>query len=369
MRKNFLFICLCAIFFGTISVQAIDLSAECAVLYEPVSNRFIFEKNKDEKRGIASTTKIVTAITALEYGDLSDDVCTSKTAADIEGSSVWLEEGEIHTMENLLYALLLSSGNDASVAIAEHIGGLEESFVSLMNQTAQMAGAQNSNFKNPSGLDDEDHYSTAADLARLMNYAEKNPIFTKIIKTKKHEMPWEGHPYNRVLENHNRLLTLYEGCTGGKTGFTKKCGRCLVSSATKNGVHLIAVTLNAPDDWNDHIKMFDYGFSLFENRKITEHNAFVGKITINNGQKTDVDCVYESALSIPVLESDSIHTEKRLTKNTTAPIRKGTVVGYTDVILNNKNVARVNIIANESCLPIYKPGFYDYFCLFLRQLF
>ena len=357
------------VFHGTICGRALDLSAECAVLYEPVSERYIFEKNKDEKRGIASTTKIVTAVTALEYGNLSDDVCTSKAAADIEGSSVWLEEGEVHTLENLLYALMLSSGNDASIAIAEHIGGSVESFASLMNQTARIAGVRNSNFKNPSGLDDEEHYSTASDLAKIMHYAEENPIFSKIIITQKHEIPWEGHPYNRVLENHNRLLTLYESCTGGKTGFTKKCGRCLVSSATQNGIHLIAVTLNAPDDWNDHIKMFEYGFSVLENKKITTQEEFAGNFIVKNGRKKQIMGIYESDFSIPFLEKDLIVTTKNFSKNTTAPIKKGTVVGYTDVILNNKNIKRINILASESCLQAYTPGLFDYFRLFLRRLF
>ncbi|MBR3942912.1 MAG: D-alanyl-D-alanine carboxypeptidase, partial [Clostridia bacterium] len=323
---------------------ALELSASSAVLYEPVSGRFLIWKDGDLKLGIASTTKILTAITALEHGNVSDTVVTSKKSAEIEGSSVWLEEGEKQVLKDLLYALMLASGNDAAVAIAEHIAGSEEDFSRLMNQIAKLAGATNSNFINASGLYQTNHYSTAEDLARIMAYAEQNTLFKEIISTSEYKLPWEGHPYMRVIKNHNRLLREYDGCTGGKTGYTKKCGRCLVSSATRNGIHLIAVTINAPDDWNEHKKMLDYGFSILTSKHITEKDEPVTFMKVQNGEKELIRTVFESAFAIPVLKEDAVEKDVVFYKNITAPIKKGAVVGCANIKLNKKIVKTINII-------------------------
>ncbi len=368
--KKFLVV-LTLLFYSIQSINcfALELSASSAVLYEPVSNRFLIWKNGDTKRGIASTTKILTAITALEHGNVSDTVVTSKKAAEIEGSSVWLEEGESQTLNDLLYALMLASGNDAAIAIAEHVAKSEDDFSILMNQTAKLAGATNSNFVNSSGLYHDNHFSTAEDLAKIMAYAEQNDLFKEIISTKTYTLPWEGHPYNRVISNHNRLLTEYEGCTGGKTGYTKKCGRCLVSSATRNGVHLIAVTINAPDDWNDHKKMFDYGFSALKSNTVCNQNEFVGNFDVKDGKNNSVRAVYETTFSVPILSDDAVKIETIFCKNNTAPINKGAVIGYANIKLNDKMIDSVNIISDESCQAVAKVNFFNTLGVLIKNLF
>lgn len=237
------------------------VSAANAVLLEANSNRVLYEKESDEQVPIASITKVMTAIVAIEYGQLDDVVSVSERAIQTEGSSIYLNKGEQMTLEDLLYGLMLRSGNDAANAIAEHIGGSIEGFVHLMNEKAAYIGMTRTNFANPHGLDDDKHYSTAYDIAILMSYAMKNEIFQTISSTKSYMSSNRTYAWH----NKNKLLTsLYEHCNGGKTGFTRRAGRTLVTTAQKNGMDLIAVTLNAPNDWNDHISLYEWGYSTYE---------------------------------------------------------------------------------------------------------
>lgn len=239
---------------------AVDLSARAAVLIDGKSGKVLFEKNKDERLPMASTTKIMTGLLACESKKMKKVVTVSPVASGTEGSSLWLEPGEKQTLENLTYGLMLRSGNDAAVAIAEYLGGSTEAFALMMNERAKKIGVQNTGFQNPNGLDAEGHFTTAYDLALISREAMKNKKFRKIVSTKSKTIPWESSEWDRSLTNHNKMLWRYEGCNGIKTGFTKKSGRCLVTSAKRGKTKLICVTLNAPDDWNDHTKMLDYGF-------------------------------------------------------------------------------------------------------------
>ncbi|MFD1707097.1 D-alanyl-D-alanine carboxypeptidase family protein [Siminovitchia sediminis] len=240
-----------------------DVSAESAVLMEQDSGRVLYEKKADEVRRIASITKIMTAVLAIESGKMDETVRVSRSAAFAEGSSIYLKPGERIKLRDLVYGLMLRSGNDAANAIAEHLGGSIEGFAFMMNSKAEEIGMTNTFFSNPSGLDShEKHYSTAYDMALLMRYAMQNETFREISGTKfytqKHE---EGARYWR---NKNRLLTeKYKYATGGKTGYTKRAGRTLVTTASRSHENLIAVTLHASDDWNDHIAMYEYGFDEF----------------------------------------------------------------------------------------------------------
>lgn len=242
------------------NVLAVDLSARAAVLIDGKSGKVLFEKNKDERLPMASTTKIMTGLLACESKKMKKVVTVSPVASGTEGSSLWLEPGEKQTLENLTYGLMLRSGNDAAVAIAEYLGGSTEAFALMMNERAKKIGVQNTGFQNPNGLDAEGHFTTAYDLALISREAMKNKKFRKIVSTKSKTIPWESSEWDRSLTNHNKMLWRYEGCNGIKTGFTKKSGRCLVTSAKRGKTELICVTLNAPDDWNDHTKMLDYGF-------------------------------------------------------------------------------------------------------------
>lgn len=233
--------------------HALSLSASAAILRD-MDGEVLFEKNSTASLPMASTTKIMTAICAIENCNTNIPVTIDERAVGIEGSSVYLTKGERISIKELIFALMLNSGNDAAMAIAIAVSGSAEDFVLLMNNTAKRIGALNTNFTNPSGLYDEAHFTTAQDLAKITAYAMQNPLFRHIVscKTQKISAP-EG---SRYLKNHNRLLTELEGCIGVKTGYTKKCGRCLVSARKIGEREYIAVTLRAPDDWNDHRAMY-----------------------------------------------------------------------------------------------------------------
>ena len=244
------------------------LSASGAILMEQGSGRVLYDQNSDVPARIASITKIMTAIVAIESGKLDETVTVSQTAVMTEGSSIYLKTGEKIKLEDLLYGLMLRSGNDAANAIAEHVGGSVEGFVFLMNQKAQEIGMRQTVFSNPTGLDDhENHYSTPYDMALLTRYAMNNDTFKEIAGTKAYTVDREDGKAR--WKNKNRLLTeKYQHTTGGKTGYTKRAGRTLVTTASKNGMDLISVTLNASDDWNDHISMYEYGFDHFEIKQL-----------------------------------------------------------------------------------------------------
>lgn len=243
---------------------SVSISARSAILIEQDSGRVLFEKDANTKRRIASITKIMTAILAIESGKMDEMVKVSEKAVRTEGSSVYLQPGEKIKLEDLVYGLMLRSGNDTAVAIAEHIGGSLDGFVFLMNQKAEEIGMKNTQFANPHGLDDhENHYSTAYDMAILTRYAMENKEYEKISGTKVHKAPNPNESWDRKWSNKNRLLSEYKYCTGGKTGFTKRAKRTLVTTAKKGDLNLIAVTLNAPDDWNDHIQLYELGFQSY----------------------------------------------------------------------------------------------------------
>jgi D-alanyl-D-alanine carboxypeptidase len=264
--------------------RPVSTNAEAAALIDVESGRLLYSHNGDKRMRIASLTKIMTAIVAIEHGDLSDIIKTGRRAAGKEGSSIYLRVGDEMSLHHLLYGLMLRSGNDAAVAIAEHVGGSEEGFVHLMNEKARELGLENTHFMNPHGLDHDDHYSSANDLARLTAYALRNPVFREIVKTRVKKVPNHNAEWDHVWTNKNKMLLMYEGADGVKTGYTKLAGRCLVSSATRNGQQLAAVTLNDGDDWADHRKLLDWGFEHYplltiaeEGRKIAGYRLAVAR--------------------------------------------------------------------------------------------
>ncbi|GAC43666.1 D-alanyl-D-alanine carboxypeptidase family protein [Paenibacillus popilliae] len=239
------------------------IHAKAAALIDVASGRILYSLNGEEPLPMASTTKIMTAIVAIEAGQLSDVVKTSKRAFAKEGSSLYLRRGEEMSLHHLLYGLMLRSGNDAAVAIAEHVGRSEEGFVYLMNQKAEMLGLEKTQFRNPHGLDANGHYTTANDLVRLSAYALHNPTFREIVRTKVKTVPNPNEKWDYKWTNKNKMLQLYKGADGVKTGYTSKALRCLVSSATRHGQQLAVVTLNDGNDWLDHSRLLDYGFTAF----------------------------------------------------------------------------------------------------------
>ncbi|MFT8362394.1 MAG: D-alanyl-D-alanine carboxypeptidase family protein [Sporolactobacillus sp.] len=264
---------LCALLFFTMVPgqaygQGPELAAASAVLLDQASGRVLYGKDADQKRPIASITKVMTAILAIESGKMDQTVRVSANAVRTEGSSIYLKAGEKIKLRDLVYGLMLRSGNDASLAIAEAVGKSEQGFVFLMNEKAKEIGMTRTHFTNPNGLENPDHYSTAYDMALLTRYAMEQPTFRKIVQTRVYKAQATNQSDIRVWANKNKMLRLYKYATGGKTGFTKAAGRTLISTAKKGRIALIAVTLNDGDDWRDHQQLFEWGFSHFQSTQV-----------------------------------------------------------------------------------------------------
>lgn len=275
------------------------LNSEAVLLMDANSGQVLFSVNGKKILYPASITKIITAIVAIEEGNLTDSVTVSEKARNTEGTRVYLLEGERVTLEKLIQGLLINSGNDAGVAIAEHIDGSTEDFALRMNRfVKEKAGVKNTNFTNPHGLHDANHYTTPYEMALITRYAIQNEVFLEIFGTK--ELEWDGEGWDTTLYNHNQLLWRYDGATGGKNGFVNAAGHTLVTTASRNGTNLIAVTMKAPSKelaYSDTIKLFDYGFADFKTKKITEGRTFV----TNTGSwyKLNDTVLYTENLHIP----------------------------------------------------------------------
>lgn len=260
------------------------MSAQSAVVIDADTGEVRYEHNADAVLPMASTTKIMTAIVAIEQGDIDRTYTVKPEYTQTEGSSMYLKPGETVSIRDTLYGLMLMSGNDAALAIAGECGG-QEAFVQAMNDKAETLGLTNTHFENPNGLDRETHHTTARELAELTAYALQNADFREIVSTK--NITCAG----RTMVNHNKMLSLYEGAIGVKTGYTKKCGRCLVSAAERNGRTLIAVTLNDPDDWNDHCTMLDEAFAQYTLVTLHEAGDTVGEVTVEGGTAQSVPLI------------------------------------------------------------------------------
>lgn len=326
-----------------------SVSAKSAVLAEGDTGKIVWSKNGDAVMPMASTTKILTALVAIENApDLSKEVKIDSAACGIEGSSIYLKEGEKLTLEQLLYALLLESANDCACAIAIEIAGSEEKFAEMMNTTAEKIGMTGSHFTNPHGLDDEEHYTTAEDMAKLAVHALKNETFAKIVSTYKTTIPMNGDEGTRLLLNHNKLLKYYDGAIGVKTGFTKRSGRCLVSAAERDGVRLIAVTLSAPDDWNDHKAMLDYGFSCFRHITLAEAGSVTHTVPVVGGES---DCVILSNRDTVEITAPSDTPDPvcriECPRFLYAPVKEGDVCGYACYYSGDKLISRIPLYATS----------------------
>lgn len=340
------------IFFSTITVaeehddtSPPELSAEAAALIDVKSGRILYEKEGDKRLPIASITKIMTAIIALENHALDDIVTVSDRAEGVEGSSIYLRRGEKVKLINLLYGLMLRSGNDAAVAIAEHVGGSVEGFVFLMNQKAEELGMNNTHFANPHGLDDEKHYSTARDMAILTAYAMGNPVFQEIVSTRVKSVDWPGEQWNRLFINKNKMLRYYKGADGVKTGYTRKANRTLVSSATRDGMQLAAVTLNDPDDWMDHTNLLDWGFEHFVTHPIVSATTPVKEWDEKKGRVTALYPVRD--FSYPLRDGEKERIRKKLNLFDENMSRKklidGSIAGHLLIYLDEQQIASIGL--------------------------
>ena len=331
---------LAAVLFLPVPVGAI--SAEKAILLDAVSGRVLFERNADSQSLIASTTKIMTALVVCEQCNVLDRMRIPKEAVGIEGSSMYLQEGEILTIQELLYGLMLRSGNDAAVALAIYCGGTVEGFAELMNDKARTLGMKDSHFVNPNGLDAPGHYATARDLAILASYAMDNPIFYKTVSAKNVKVG------ERYLTNHNKLLWRVEGADGVKTGYTKAAGRILVSSATRQGRRLIAVTINAPDDWNDHAHLLEEGFCKYQVQRLIHAGDAVGLVEIAGGQNGTVELLAQTDFDYALAPEEVAEVKLTGAGFVYAPVAAGADAGFAHVCINGKSIGKVKLVYGET---------------------
>lgn len=311
---------------GLLTVRCVAASPACSaqsvILVDGESGRVLFEQNADEERLIASITKIMTALVALESGrDLDEEVTIKREYTLTEGSSMYLKVGEQVSLRALLYGLMLSSGNDAALALAGECAGSVDDFVEQMNRRAAVLGMEHTHFANPNGLNDEAHYSTARDMALLTREALKNPDFAEIVSTRSITLG------ERTLVNHNKLLKLYEGAIGVKTGYTQLAGRTLVSAAVRNGQTLIAVTLNDPNDWADHAALLDYGFAAFPKTRLCRAGKHAAEMSVLGGTADTVSLETDRDLWYPLKEGETVQAEWSLPETVKAPVSRGAVAG------------------------------------------
>ena len=323
----------------------IGVSASACVLIDADTKAVLFKKNADKKMPMASTTKIMTALLCLENEDKNEEFTVDSKAIRVEGSSMGLIEGDRVTLKTLAVGMLMLSGNDAANAAAVKMAGSTESFAALMNKRAEAIGMKNTSFETPSGLDSKNHYSTAYDMALLGAEAIKNSEFLSICSKSKYSVTFGKTPQKRTFYNHNRLLKTLDGCIGIKTGFTKKSGRCLVSAVRRNGRTLVCVTLNAPNDWQDHKNLYDFGFSLYKKEKI---DLKLPPLYIVNSQKTKIAPALFNSCEVYKREGEKINVRILMRPFEYAPVYEGDVVGSVAIEANGTEIFESELVASES---------------------
>lgn len=319
-----------------------DVSAEACVLMDAASGTVIYEKNPDKPMPIASITKIMTALVAVENGSAEDAVEIKREWTAVEGSSMGLIPGEVCSLRQLLYGLLLASGNDAGLAVACHTAGSVEAFAELMNDKAAQLGMKNSHFTNPHGLDHEQHYSTAKDMAVLAAAAMENAELALIASTKEVRLSPE-----RYFSNHNKLLWQCDGCIGLKTGYTSGAGRTLVSVCERNGTRLICVTLRDGDDWRDHSRLYDWGFENYENRLVADAGEELCALPLISGEREKIGVCTAEPLHLFVKKGAEISFEPELPRFAYAGIEKGDALGFLNVYADGEPIVRVPLVCSE----------------------
>lgn len=354
--------------YAPLYAEGVKLHAKGAVLVEQDSGRILYDKNAKRPLPMASTTKIMTCVLALEKGNLNDVVTASKKASRAPKVKLGLQEGEKQLLGDLLYSLMLESHNDTAVAIAEHIGGSVEHFCEMMTQKAREIGAVNTSFQTPNGLDAKEHYASPYDLALIGAYALKNPQFVEIITTPNKTIPSKEVEKSRRhdLQNKNRFLSSYQGANGIKTGFTSQAGHCFVGAAKQKDMQLIGVALGSGwgkngrnQKYQDVITLMRYGFKNYDKYPVVEPKKQIEKITLKKGKKDYITIECKDKVSIPLTIEEKQHLVLKKTLPTTlkAPITKGMKIGKLEVMCNNQVLATVPLYAEQT---IEKATLFDY---------
>lgn len=346
-------------------VKPPKISAGAAVVLDTVSGRILYEKNAHSRRAMASTTKMMTAIVAIENGNLDDKVKVSKRAASIRGSVINLQIGEELTLKELLYGMLIKSGNDAAIAVAEHVGGSVEGFAEMMNIKARELGLKDTAFRNPHGLDDNGHYSTAYELAKIARHALKNPVFSKMVGIQ------SMYITNRSLNTTNEMLSIYPGADGVKTGYTGKAGRCLVTSVTREDWRIISVVLNCSSRSTraqSSKDILDFAFSNYKIYNLAKEGEIENNINVHRGKINKVSAVVMKNINIPLTLSEKEKLKKtvNLKRTINAPVFKDVEIGEIRFSIDGKLIATTGLKTNET-IPAKK--YNDYFVEILDTWF
>ncbi len=323
-----------------------NVTATAAIVIEASTGHVLYERNPDKIMFPASTTKMMTLITALESNQLDEIVTVGPGAYNAEGSTLWLDVGERIPLGDLLYGMMLISGNDGAIAIAEHCGGTVADFAARMTARAHELGAVNTNFTNANGLPDQNHYTTARDLAIMAKHGFSLPHFEEICSTKEVSFPWI-HVDTKLMRNENQMLWLYRGCNGVKTGYTDAAGRCLVTAAKQNGVQLIAVVLDSLYIWNDSIFLFDYGFGRVSSQTLIQPGEVVKTLPITSGRRKSMQVKTAGEIIMPVFAGDdnAYDIVYDLPETLTAPITSGETIGKIRVVLpDGREAAAVDVV-------------------------
>ena len=346
MKRVVCFVSVFCIFAFSLSTKAISTSAKASILINADTGEVIYSQNQNEKLPMASTTKIMTALLLCEEGNMEKGITVTPQMVKVEGTSMGLLGGDKVTYKALLYGMLLASGYDAANVTAYALGGTIDGFVNMMNQRAKELGLNNTHFETPSGLDGDEHYTTAEDLANLARVCMDNPLFKEAASTKAITLEYGNPPYRRTLTNHNKLLKIFEGAVGVKTGFTKKAGRCLVSCAEREGKRVIAVTLKDPNDWEDHINLLNYGLEKVKTTVITPEKTDFS-ISVISSQNQSVEVKIEE-YTVSSLDTSGFSCEVNLPTFLYAPVKEGDVIGSVVYYKNKTQIARRDIKASQN---------------------
>lgn len=354
--KKLLTVCALALLFLLLPAAAqareVDTSAKACVIIDRATGRILLEHNASAALPMASTTKVMTALLAIEHGDLTAPVTCSRNAFGVPGTSIYLSQGETLTLEQMLYGLMLASGNDAAVAIAEHIGGSVEDFCRMMTERAAELGCTNTVFLTPHGLPQDGHYTTARDLALITREAMTHETFRTIVSTQRAKIPWEGRDYDRVLNNKNRLLSTYDGATGIKTGYTKAAGRCLVFGADRDGMSILGVVLNCYDWFDEAARLMDIAFAEYEAVTLMTAGECIRTLPVAAADDETVGAVLAGDLTGIVPKNVFPTIEIDLPESLEAPVQAGRILGevrmlHGDEVLCAVPLAAANDVARD----------------------
>lgn len=328
--------------------EEVNTSAKACVIIDEDSGRILLSSNAETPYPMASTTKVMTALLALEKGHLDDMVTCSQNAFGTPGTSIYLSQGESLSLHDMLYGLMLASGNDAAMAIAEHIGGTVNDFCQMMTARAVELGCSNTVFLTPHGLPCEGHYTTAHDLALIARQAMTIPLFREIVSTKRATIPWEGRTYDRILNNKNKLLSTYEGATGIKTGYTRKAGRCLVFGAERNGMRIIGVILNCADWFDEAARLMDMTFAKYESICVLYAGERVQEIPVLSSGGKRVHAILATDLSGVIPQGGIPEVHFNLPDTLQAPILQGEALGDVTLLWNGEVIGKSSLLAEET---------------------